>query len=265
MALIRIDLSLPDSEAKAPESGAIVALRLAGSVFRSPLVLVALLALGGAIWKVGEARTERFATRDRLRVEIQQAVQDSIRSAGELIKADSLKKTQAQIEAQLAKISKADGNRYSFIHLMDAVAATLPADSWIQGLKTTEQDTATRNVTILVSGVVPSEQAVTEMLSRLNENRWVGEASLVSSTRIPLGRQALFRFEVLVRSELAPVEFWNTLTTTAIAQGLGDGGLVPGVNFVPGSAASSGAASVFGPQPTSTPAPISPSRPQEQP
>lgn len=252
MAVIRLDLGLSDSTARPPESGAVIAGRLALAVLRSPLVLLGLIAVGAMGWWVQGQYALQQAEHTRLLQQVEQAVGDSLRSARELQEADNLKRTQQEVEQQLGRITSADGNRYGFLHLADAVAAALPPDSWLQGIETDKEDPANRNVTVIVRGVMPSERAVTEFLTRLQDSRWVGEAALVGSSRIPLGRQSLTRFEVSLTSTLAPVEFWNTSAAGTGASAFGGqlpAGIAPGVLQNSGLGATPSPASVFAPAP----------------
>lgn len=215
MAMVRVDLQVADVEAQAPITGLARNVLFLLDVAKNPVLILVLAAVtGGAFWVMNQSNT-LSATEAAGREAMEQQQKDSARFSKQLLDAKNLKERQVKYEKLVGRIRGVDDNRYAFAHLMDDIARALPADSWLQSLSTVAQSEMTRNVSVDIKGYAPNETAVTDYIQRMNESPWLTNASIVKVDRVPVNRQIIISFELVVDTEI-PDQIW--LTTAPISK-----------------------------------------------
>ena len=91
------------------------------------------------------------------------------------------------LQAQIGTIRRVDGERYVWPHIMDEVSKSLPAYTWLTGLKVINAavvdsaDTTSRGVQFEIQGRTVDIQAYTRFLRQLEASPWIDNVTALEA------------------------------------------------------------------------------------
>lgn len=138
------------------------------------VLLAAVLLGGGYLWYDQSARAEDLETR------LEEARQDSARLADLRELSDSLTSRREEISRRVGLVRSLDDNRYVWPHLMDEVAAALPATAWLRGLK---QQSGLPDLQVQIMGTAARPLVITQYVRNLEQSPFVGDVQIVGSNK----------------------------------------------------------------------------------
>ncbi len=138
------------------------------------LVVVAVAAIGWLYLGVaGQA--------EELELEIEAAVQDSVRFAGLIERTEALQARRDSIASRVAVIQEIDGDRYVWPHIMDEVARALPDYTWLTRV---EQVTGGSPLIFRIEGRAGTYFSLTSLMERLEASPFLRGTRLVSTDQV---------------------------------------------------------------------------------
>lgn len=118
---------------------------------------------------------------EELELEIEAAVQDSVRFAGLIENTESLQARRDSIASRVAVIQEIDGNRYVWPHIMDEVARALPEYTWLTRV---EQVTGGSPLIFRIEGRAGTYFSLTSLMERLEASPFLRGTRLVSTDQV---------------------------------------------------------------------------------
>lgn len=151
----------------------------------------------------------RSETED-LRVQLETAVQDSIRNAAIIQRTNELRARADSIQERVAIIQEIDAHRYTWPHILDEVAAAVPDYTWLREVLYSGDDP----LQVRIAGRAGSIFAITSFMRRLEASRFLGGVTpetiqQMASEENP--EDLVYMFELLMTYESPPIEELETV------------------------------------------------------
>lgn len=209
--MIKINLLPGTEKRKKRRGGGGFPLKLPGSMpqfDRMTAFVVAAWIIGPLIglWLFLGIRNEMADTR----VDLEQAVADSVRYASVIDTQNRLRARQDTIAQKLEMIQRIDAGRYIWPHILDEVSRALPPYTWLQAL---DQTTGGATPGFQVEGRTGSLPALTRFMDALEASPFLRNIQLVSSEQAALTGTAdvVNNFVLTGVYEVPPLEVVETV------------------------------------------------------
>lgn len=121
---------------------------------------------------------------EELQVQVEDAVQDSIRFADLIEQTDRLQARRDSIAEKVAIIQEIDQDRYVWPHIMDEVARALPRFTWLRNVQQVSQ---ADQLQFQITGRAGNNFAVTQYMENLEASPFIQNVSLLSTTQVMQG------------------------------------------------------------------------------
>ena len=131
-------------------------------LFLAGAAIIALGYMGFAFWSMR-------STTEELQVQLDAAVQDSIRNAAIIQRTNELRARADSIQARVAIIQEIDADRYTWPHILDEIAAAVPDYTWLREIIYAGENP----LQIRVAGRAGSIYAITNFVRRLEASRFL--------------------------------------------------------------------------------------------
>lgn len=165
------------------------------SIMAGAFVLLIGLAVGFAIWQMGQRRAA-------LDARVAAEVRDSTRFATTIELISSLRARQDTIRQKIGVIQEVDQRRYVWPHLLDEISASVPAFTWLSQISSSEQrDTTSAGLSFSVQGNAGSTQALTRFMKNLEASPFVRSVTLVTSEQSAEKGRSIHRFTLEAKYE----------------------------------------------------------------
>lgn len=154
-----------------------------------------LLLLAGvlALWSTGARHAE-------LSAQVAAEVRDSTRFAATIEMVEALQARQDTMQLKIGIIREVDRRRYVWPHLMDEVAAAVPAYTWLTRVNAMPPaDTLDSAPGLAVQGNAGSTQALTRFMKNLETSPFIRDVTLVTSEQTEIEGRAVHRFSLEAR------------------------------------------------------------------
>jgi Tfp pilus assembly protein PilN len=178
--MVRINLLSEQERKKKAERGKPALPRLSG-VPSVPLPLVGgvlmLLLLAGAVYVYVDQNRRASALEER----IAEARQDSTRYSRAIIKLREIETSQSAIASRIQAIQTVDQGRYRWPHILQELSRSLPDNTWLTSVTTSEDDPQGNRIEI--TGVTFSSLALTQLMTNLEGSPYFEGVSLIGSNR----------------------------------------------------------------------------------
>lgn len=191
--MIYLDLSQPiENRLRSAVRNPRLALR---GLWREPALWGTVLLVGGSL--IGVATIDRqLSTKERsVGQEYNELRAQASGFSGEVEKARELERERAALSERIAVISGVAPAPFAFVRLMDAAAAALPNNMWIDALVVDEKSSSGQ-LTFRIRGFSPSVGAVDDYQGRLVETGAVAAVRLTGSSSTQVHDVPLIRFEL---------------------------------------------------------------------
>lgn len=168
---------------------------------------VIVLALGYCAWLfLGVS-----ADREEVSVALEEAVQDSSRWADLISRTNELTARRDSIAAKVGIIQEIDQNRYTWPHVMDEVARSLPDYTWLTGIT----QVASEPLQFRVEGRAGNNFALTVFMEQLEASPFIEGVRLLGSQQAVEGaeaeRQVVTQFQLEALYAQPPMDFLETI------------------------------------------------------
>lgn len=120
----------------------------------------------------------RSETED-LQVQLETAVQDSLRNAAIIQRTNELRARADSIQERVAIIQEIDSHRYTWPHILDEVAGAVPDFMWLREVVYTGDNP----LRIRITGRAGSLYVVTNFMRRLEASRFLRNVTLVTTAQ----------------------------------------------------------------------------------
>lgn len=185
--------------------------------------VAAALALGYMVFSFMSLRSE---TED-LQVQLETAVQDSIRNAAIIQRTNELRARADSIQERVAIIQEIDAHRYTWPHVLDEVAAAVPDYTWLREVIYSGENP----LQVRVTGRAGSIFAITSFMRRLEASRFLRAVQTetiqqMASEESP--QDLVYSFELVMTYESPSIDELETIP-------LFENGAVQAPNTGPGS------------------------------
>lgn len=150
------------------------------------------------------------STEEELQVQIDEAVQDSIRNAAIIARTNELQARADSIQARVAIIQEIDAHRYTWPHILDEVAAAVPDFTWLREVLYSGENP----LTIRVTGRAGSIFAVTNFMRRLEASRFLRQVDPETIQQVPSEESPddlVYNFELVMRYESPSMDELETV------------------------------------------------------
>lgn len=155
--------------------------------------LLVLLALVVALWSTGARHAEVSA-------QVAAEVRDSTRFAATIEMVEALQARQDTMQLKIGIIREVDRRRYVWPHLLDEVAAAVPAYTWLTRVNALPPaDTLDTAPGLAVQGNAGSTQALTRFMKNLETSPFIRDVTLVTSEQTEIEGRAVHRFSLEAR------------------------------------------------------------------
>ncbi|MDA0329073.1 MAG: PilN domain-containing protein [Gemmatimonadetes bacterium] len=158
-----------------------------------------------AIGYMGWAFMGIRSTTEDLDVQLQVAVQDSIKNAAIIQRTNELQARGDSIQRRVAIIQDIDAGRYTWPHLLDEIAAAVPDFTWLREIIYAGESP----LQVRVTGRASSIFAVTSFMRRLEASRFLRAVSPETMQQVPSEENPedlVYMFELLVTYESPAIE-----------------------------------------------------------
>lgn len=126
------------------------------------------IAAAVAIGYMGYSFMSLRSETEELQVQLETAVQDSIRNAAIIQRTNELRARADSIQQRVAIIQEIDSHRYTWSHVMDEVAAAVPEFTWLREVLYSGENP----LRVRVTGRAGSIFAITRFMRRLEASRF---------------------------------------------------------------------------------------------
>ena len=168
------------------------------------------VALSIAIGYMGFSFFDARGDREELTVQIETAVQDSIRNAAIIQRTAQLEARGDSIQERVGIIQEIDAGRYVWPHLLDEIAAAVPDYTWLREIL--YQSDAP--LTVRINGRAGSLFAVTRFMRRLEASRFLRAVDSETMQQIPSEENPedlVYMFELVVTYESPSIDELETV------------------------------------------------------
>jgi Tfp pilus assembly protein PilN len=152
-----------------------------GSKIKDPLLIGAVLAwvaVAAFLGITGVAASQQYSA---LQPKYEQAQQEQARFKKLMDNKRKTEKIRDSLQAQVGVIRNIDGDRYVWPHILDEMAKSLPAYTWLTGVKmlssapadSSDTTAAHRTVQFQVEGRTVDIQAYTRLLRQMEASPWI--------------------------------------------------------------------------------------------
>ena len=139
--------------------------------------VAAVIALGYLGWSFMGLRSET----EELGVQVEAAVQDSVRNAAIIGRTNALRARGDSIQERVAIIQDIDAGRYAWPHLLDEIAAAVPDYTWLREVVYVGD----APLQIRVTGRAGSIFAITSFMRRLEASRFLRAVAPETMQQVP--------------------------------------------------------------------------------
>lgn len=136
--------------------------------------VVVVPAVAGLLW------FQQRSTAQQLEARLEQARSDSARLADLRQLSDSLTQRRREIRRRVQLVRELDDNRFVWPHLMDEVAAALPATAWLRGIK---QQSELPDLRLQIMGTAARPLVITQFVRNLDSSPFIRNVQIVSSNK----------------------------------------------------------------------------------
>ncbi len=147
---------------------------------------------------------------EELTVQLEEAVQDSIRNAAIIERTRQLEARGDSIEERVAIIQEIDAGRYVWPHLLDEVAAAVPDYLWLREVLYQSDNP----LTVRVTGRAGSLFAITRYMRRLEASRFLRSVNPETMQQIPSEanpEDLVYMFELVMQYESPGIDELETV------------------------------------------------------
>lgn len=168
------------------------------------LVPILAVAAGGYMyWSVTTAR-------EQMDVDLQEAVQDSIRFSDIAKQTDLLMARADSVARRVAIIQEIDQGRFIWPHILDEIARALPDYTWLESVTETGAGDLPE---LAISGRAGNNIAITVFMEQLTESPFFRNVRLVGSSQLvmPEAEQLVYDFSLSAQYEQPPLFMLETV------------------------------------------------------
>lgn len=147
---------------------------------------------------------------EELNVQIEAAVQDSIRNAAIIERTAQLQARGDSIQERVGIIQQIDADRYVWPHLLDEIAVAVPDYTWLREILYQSDDP----LTVRVTGRAGSLFAITQFMRRLEASRFLRAVTSETMQQIPSEENAedlVYMFELVMTYESPSIDELETV------------------------------------------------------
>lgn len=166
-----------------------------------PLVLLVVVLAVGVIGYSGYTYTSQTREIGQLEEEIERQQEDSIRFAGIIATADSLRARQDTLNRKIEMIRGIDSDRYVWSHILDEVSRALPEYTWLNGVQQTSASPT--EIQFRIEGMTATTLALTRFMRELESSPFIRNIRLVSVEQSQQGVRVVNNFSLLATYEHA--------------------------------------------------------------
>jgi len=166
------------------------------------------------------------STAEELDVQVEAAVQDSVRNATIIQRANALQARGDSIQERVAIIQDIDAGRYTWPHLLDEIASAVPDYTWLREILYSGD----APLQVRVTGRAGSIFAITKFMRRLEASRFLRAVTPETMQQIPSEENPedlVYMFELLLTYESPGIDELESVPlfqdATAQAQNSGTG------------------------------------------
>ncbi len=172
-------------------------------------VLVA-LTFAFLFWKAGAREAD-------LRVQIEEAVTDSVRLSSTIELVQSLRAREDTITQKIAVIKDVDDRRFVWPHLLDEVSKSVPAFTWLSSITSTQPaDSGAVGPALTLQGNAGSTQALTRFMKNLEASPFMRAVTLVTSEQVTEESRTFQRFTLEAQYEVPAEQAIETVPVVVI-------------------------------------------------
>lgn len=167
------------------------------------------------------------STTEELQVQLETAVQDSIRNAAIIQRTNELRARADSIQERVGIIQEIDLHRYTWPHILDEIAAAVPDFTWLREILYSGDNP----LRVRVSGRAGSIFAITNFMRRLEASRYLRAVSTETIQQVPSEedpQDLVYMFELVMEYDPPPIEERETVP-------LFDGGVAQAQTADPGN------------------------------
>jgi Tfp pilus assembly protein PilN len=149
--------------------------------------------------------------REEAQVQVQEAVQDSIRFADVIKRTTELKARRDSIAQRVSIIQDIDAGRYTWPHVLDEVARALPEYTWLRSIT---QVSAGPPMQFRIAGRAGSTFAITNFMRRLEASEFLKGVKMERSEQAPSEQNPqdiVYAFELTVDYSPPPLDQLETV------------------------------------------------------
>ena len=198
----------------------------AGGSAADPYQIFFAIAAAVAIGYMGYSFMALRSETEELQVQLEAAVQDSIRNAAIIQRTNELRARADSIQQRVAIIQEIDAHRYTWPHILDEVAAAVPDFTWLREVLYSGENP----LQVRVTGRAGSIFAITNFMRRLEASRFFRGVQTETIQQQPSElnpEDMVYMFELLMTYESPPLEELETVPLfddgTVQAQTIGTG------------------------------------------
>jgi Tfp pilus assembly protein PilN len=166
------------------------------------------------------------STAEELDVRVEAAVQDSVRNATIIQRADALQARGDSIQERVAIIQDIDAGRYTWPHLLDEIASAVPDYTWLREILYSGD----APLQVRVTGRAGSIFVITSFMRRLEASRFLRAVTAETMQQIPSEENPedlVYMFELVLTYESPGIDELESVPlfqeATAQAQNVGTG------------------------------------------
>lgn len=163
-------------------------------------VVAAAIALGYMGFQFVSLRS----TSEELQVQVEAAVQDSIRNAAVIERTNELRARADSIQERVGIIQEIDLHRYTWPHILDEIAAAVPDFTWLREVLYSGDNP----LSVRVAGRAGSIFAITSFMRRLEASRYLRAVSTETIQQVPSEedpQDLVYMFELLMEYDPPPI------------------------------------------------------------
>lgn len=147
---------------------------------------------------------------EELQVQVEAAVQDSIRNATIIQRTNELQARGDSIQQRVQIIQEIDAGRYTWPHILDEVAAAVPDFTWLREVVYQSEDP----LVVRVSGRAGSIFVITSFMRRLEASRFLRAVTTETIQQVPSDanpEDMVYLFEITMTYESPGIDDLETV------------------------------------------------------
>lgn len=168
------------------------------------------IAAAAAIGYMGYSFMSLRSETEELQVQLETAVQDSIRNAAIIQRTNELRARADSIQQRVAIIQEIDAHRYTWSHVLDEVAAAVPDFTWLREVLYSGDNP----LRVRVTGRAGSIFAITNFMRRLEASRFFRQVDPETIQQQPSELNPddmVYMFELIMTYESPPLDELETV------------------------------------------------------